>query len=714
MVAAASRGNGSLTLNQTRYSGLRWLLRKRGSETRMGRIGVAALRGEVLGSSFGESSFGTEDEAGRSRVGAFFRRVFRERELILRSEGQVSYLRLSSRLQMGVAGACLAVVVWAGGVSGAAYWQKTIIDDKHREIGEAKLAIEDLRDDMTTYQQQIAGATKSLAARANRHGDGTTISAHDLQEFRNELGAIDDLNIKLSSLVEQINVDVEADDPERARIIASRQVLHDRIDLLRRTLSETRERETDLAVNVKEMTSRVETLSKQKHAVVAERNKLEARLAELDSQLLESRTRVGDLSRDLRQTRSELRTVMAGRDTIEQERLGLISRVSVLEKSLLDARNRGDGLAVTLTALERRLEEANEARANSELVKDDTVRKLAEVGRLLAGTRNRQTGIENRLASLVTEIEEVTDGQVRGDAQMTESHDAVAALELAVSAVLNDIRKTREEKAEAERTLNDVVAELGVVAGIDTKMQTATEDPVKATRRLLATIRDLHESQEQVVVALIDKTDRQIKRAERMLSLAGLGPVEMEALGAPVVEGQGGPFFALDFEGGSAQDLEINVATLSEKAERWEALEEVMACAPWIPPVDNYHFTSRFGKRRDPINGKMAMHKGVDLAGWPKTPIYATAPGEVIYAGRDGKYGKSIVIDHGCGIKTRYAHLHTILVKKGDVVPHRFQIAKMGSTGRSTGPHIHYEIVINDKPVDPAPFFEAGRLAFKG
>ncbi|WP_161973898.1 peptidoglycan DD-metalloendopeptidase family protein [Hwanghaeella grinnelliae] len=667
-----------------------------------------------MGSSFGQSSFDNEDEAGRNRVGAFFRRVFRERELILRSEGQVSYLRLSSRLQMGVAGACLAVVLWAGAVSGAAYWQKTVIDDKHREIGEAKLAIEDLRDDMTTYQQQIATATKSLSARASKHGDGTTISAHDLQEFRNELGAIDDLNIKLSSLVEQINVDVDADDPERARIIASRQVLHDRIDLLRRTLSETRERETDLAVNVKQMTSRVDTLSKQKHAVAAERNKLEARLAELDSQLLESRTRVGDLSRDLRQTRTELRTVMAGRDTIEQERLGLISRVSVLEKSLLDARNRGDGLAVNLTALERRLDEAREAKTNSELVKEDTARKLAQVGRLLEGTRNRQAGIENRLVALVTEIEAVTDSQVRGDDQLTQSHDEVAALELAVSAVLNDIAKTRDAKAEAERTLDDVVAELGVVAGVDTKKQIATEDPVKATRKLLATIRELHESQEQVVVALIDKTDRQIKRAERILGLAGLGPVEMAALGIPTNEGQGGPFFALDFEGGSAQDLEINVATLSEKAEQWEAYEEVMACMPLIPPVDNYQFTSGFGKRRDPINGKMAVHEGVDLAGWPKTPIYATAPGEVIYAGRNGKYGKSIVIDHGCGVTTRYAHLHTILVKKGDMVPHRFEIAKMGSTGRSTGPHVHYEIVINNKPVDPAPFFEAGRLAYKG
>lgn len=667
-----------------------------------------------MSSFFDDSSFAREDGVESNRVAAFFRRVFRERELILRSEGQVSYMRLSTRLQMGVAGTCLAVGLWAAGVSGAAYWQKTIIDDKHREIGEAKLAIEDLRDDLTTYQQQIAMATKSLAARARKTGDGTMVTVHDLQEFRNELGVIDDLNIKLSSIVEQINVDVDASDPERARIIASRQVLHDRIDLLRRTLSETRERETDLAVSAKEMAARVTSLSGQKQAVVAERNKLEARLAELDTQLLESRTRVGDLSRDLRQTRTELRTVMAGRDTIDQERQGLISRVTVLEKSLLEARNRGDGLAINLTALERRLEEAHEARNTADLAKADTARKLADVGRQLAGSRHRQNSIESRLGVMVTEIQNIAEGIGGGSIDLGQSHDAIDSLEVAVDAVLDDIQRTRSEKAEAERVLMDVVADLGTVAGVETKEHDANDNPVETTRRLLATIRDLHESQEQVVVALIGKTDQQIKRAERILGLAGLGPVEMAALGIPTNEGQGGPFFALDFEGGSAQDLELNVATLTEKAEQLRAYEEAMACMPLIPPVDNYQFTSAFGKRRDPINGKMAMHEGVDLAGWPKTPIYATAPGEVTYAGRDGKYGKSIVIDHGCGVTTRYAHLHTILVKKGDTVPHRFKIAKMGSTGRSTGPHVHYEVVINGKPIDPAKTFEAGRLAFKG
>ena len=78
----------------------------------------------------------------------------------------------------------MAIGLWAAGVSGAAYWQKTVIDDKHREISEAKLAIEDLRDDLTTYQQQIASATKTLAARAKKTDDGATVTAHDLQEFR--------------------------------------------------------------------------------------------------------------------------------------------------------------------------------------------------------------------------------------------------------------------------------------------------------------------------------------------------------------------------------------------------------------------------------------------------------------------------------------------------------------------------------------------------
>ncbi len=232
---------------------------------------------------------------------------------------------------------------------------------------------------------------------------------------------------------------------------------------------------------------------------------------------------------------------------------------------------------------------------------------------------------------------------------------------------------------------------------------------------VLEEIKDLHASQEQAVAAILTQTSDSITSAEKMMEIAGLDEGHLSELGLyPPLGARGGPMEDLVLIGGTAGELQKNVALLSEKTERWKALDEVLACIPWVPPVDYYQLTSKFGKRRDPINGKIAMHKGIDLAAWPKTKVLAPAPGVVTFAGRDSGYGKMIEIDHGCGITSRYAHLRTIKVEKGQEIKHRDTIGLVGSTGRSTGPHIHYEIRINDKPIDPLKIIEAGRFAVNG
>ena len=107
------------------------------------------------------------------------------------------------------------------------------------------------------------------------------------------------------------------------------------------------------------------------------------------------------------------------------------------------------------------------------------------------------------------------------------------------------------------------------------------------------------------------------------------------------------------------------------------------------------------------------MHMGLDFGGIKNSRVYATAPGKVIFAGRNGKYGKLIEIDHGLGFKTKYGHLNKILVKRGQKVTNRAKIGLMGSTGRSTGPHLHYEILVKGKHQNPWPFIKAGRYVYK-
>ncbi len=125
---------------------------------------------------------------------------------------------------------------------------------------------------------------------------------------------------------------------------------------------------------------------------------------------------------------------------------------------------------------------------------------------------------------------------------------------------------------------------------------------------------------------------------------------------------------------------------------------------PSICPV-NGQTTSKFGYRRSAFSNKREFHKGYDIGAPKGTPIVATADGSVTFAGRDGSFGKVVVIDHGYGFKTRYAHADKIIIKRGAKVKKGEIIARVGSTGRSTGPHVHYEVLKKGVPVNPKKYF---------
>ncbi len=128
--------------------------------------------------------------------------------------------------------------------------------------------------------------------------------------------------------------------------------------------------------------------------------------------------------------------------------------------------------------------------------------------------------------------------------------------------------------------------------------------------------------------------------------------------------------------------------------------KEILARTPSIWPTTGW-ITSRFGYRRSPFTGQRELHKGLDISAPKGTPIYATAKGIVVNVGRNNGYGKNIVVDHGSGVVTRYAHLSKYAVKKGAKIQRGQLIAYVGNTGRSTGPHLHYEVRLNGVPVNP-------------
>ena len=128
--------------------------------------------------------------------------------------------------------------------------------------------------------------------------------------------------------------------------------------------------------------------------------------------------------------------------------------------------------------------------------------------------------------------------------------------------------------------------------------------------------------------------------------------------------------------------------------------------APCVTGPD-FSISSPFGYRKDPFNGQAALHEGIDLQAPRHTPVMATAPGRVVFAGKHSSYGLLVEIDHGNDIHTRYAHLDRIAVAVGDKVAFRQVIGLLGSTGRASGPHLHYEVLVDGRPHDPLNFLKA-------
>ena len=163
--------------------------------------------------------------------------------------------------------------------------------------------------------------------------------------------------------------------------------------------------------------------------------------------------------------------------------------------------------------------------------------------------------------------------------------------------------------------------------------------------------------------------------------------------------------------GGPYQPVTRADPTFKQLFMSWKKLDQLQDGAIAVPsdkPVKTAAFTSGYGVRSDPFAGRAAMHAGIDLSGPVGTPIYATADATVLRSGwNSGGYGNLVELDHGRGINTRYGHLSSMTVRPGQRVKRGEMIGRMGSTGRSTGSHLHYEVRIDGRAVNPIPFMKS-------
>lgn len=209
--------------------------------------------------------------------------------------------------------------------------------------------------------------------------------------------------------------------------------------------------------------------------------------------------------------------------------------------------------------------------------------------------------------------------------------------------------------------------------------------------------------QRRFASALTAVVERRADKAEAAIRSFGLNPA---ALAKTAARAQGGPF--VPWRGGR-EALPEELERLAGALARLEFLETSLIAIPSGRPTMAPMETSSFGYRRDPFNGHAAFHAGIDFPGSFGQPILAAAKGRVSFVGQRQGYGNVVEVDHGNGLMTRYAHLSRFVARTGALVARGDAIGRMGSTGRSTGTHLHFEVRLQGQPINPRRFLEAAK-----
>jgi murein DD-endopeptidase MepM/ murein hydrolase activator NlpD len=251
----------------------------------------------------------------------------------------------------------------------------------------------------------------------------------------------------------------------------------------------------------------------------------------------------------------------------------------------------------------------------------------------------------------------------------------------------------------------------------DLHWQTALDEQ----RQELAEARTAAQDQLNALAVRLGQMQAQMLRVEalgqRLAEQAKLDKSEFDFDQLPARGGPADPLLEEQISGVDFMRALDNLALqIDDRARQLEVLEQVVsrrqlkhAMSPAGRPVRKGWLSSYYGKRTDPFNGRQEMHKGLDFAGQLGSEVLATAAGVVTWAGQRYGYGQLIEINHGNGIATRYAHCEQILVKVGETVKQGETIGLMGSSGRSTGPHVHYEVLKDGHQVNPTQYVRLGR-----
>ena len=319
-------------------------------------------------------------------------------------------------------------------------------------------------------------------------------------------------------------------------------------------------------------------------------------------------------------------------------------------------------------------------------------------------------------ATLQQNLRSVENKLETSNTRHNEIVSARATLKNKLSSIENEMKELNSHNFNLKGNLNSVTTDLESALSQRNFARSQSKKLSRTVAKLENDLETLHKSEKDILINLTERTKSSIDDIHFVLKHTGLKVAQLLKGNQDRSKkklGQGGPFIAFAPDTEPAQRLKANLSNLNSQLQQFTELQDIMKRLPLAAPLDYFSISSHYGKRRDPINKRWAVHYGMDFGGLKHASVYVTAPGRVRYAGRKGKYGKLVEIDHGLGFRTKYGHLHKILVKRGQKVNYRTKIGLMGSSGRSTGPHLHYEVIVKGKHKNPWRFIKAGRYVYK-
>ncbi len=329
------------------------------------------------------------------------------------------------------------------------------------------------------------------------------------------------------------------------------------------------------------------------------------------------------------------------------------------------------------------------------------------VAAALARQNRMQNAYEDRIASLRTQVDLVTSRQLI-DQQAIESRVAELAERQAVlGSRQKHVNRTLGTTVDGVTTGSIAPAKpklrklkFGALIGSDTPFERQVSQAnalaysgAGTASEMIETLEASLERTEREQLARLESMQKEARQKAKRLSSI----LRKQGMRLPKDTAVGGPLIEVD----TSDRFTSSVTALESSLETLEKVRRAAKSLPHGSPTPGSRVSSHFGSRKDPFTGRHAVHGGLDFRAKRGTPVRATASGVVVKAGRKGGYGKLIEIDHGGGITTRYAHLSRIKVRKGQKIKRGAVIGKVGSTGRSTGPHLHYEVRRNKRVLNP-------------